>query len=146
MQAIEEQLKRRKDSVADFDRRIERAEAGVASALVQVVDAVMQQLEMIQQLSDVVREAPNEIRDREAPEVITLYRKWVEESAHLLLDISECERAGFPIARADEFRFAHMETKAFAHEPQRLINSARKADAGKVRPLDEVMNELRRRA
>lgn len=78
-------------------------------------------------------------------EVSRLYEIWYSSCDSLLRSISQFEQDGFQVENAERFREACRGTYIPGLEPEKLEAAARQFEAGRGRPLSEVMDGIRRR-
>jgi hypothetical protein len=85
---------------------------------------------------------------REAAEyLLTFYRDWEAPTAQIATRIAELQAGGARIESSDEFKRATLEARSVLNVSiEQLERSARDARQGKLRPLAEIRDELRRQA
>lgn len=80
-------------------------------------------------------------------QLLNFYRTWEAPSAQIVARIAELESKGFAVRGAEEFRRAALEARSTLNiSLDRLEHSAQQAREGKLRPLGEVRDELRRQS
>lgn len=78
-------------------------------------------------------------------EIYRLYEIWYASCDPLLRSITQLERDGYRVENAEKFREACRSSYIPGLEPEKLEAAARQFEAGRGRPLSEVMDGIRRR-
>jgi hypothetical protein len=79
--------------------------------------------------------------------LMAFYRDWERPTSQIAKRIAELQAQGQPVEGADEFRAATLRARSTLNiSLEKLERSVREADEGKLRPLGEIRDELRRRA
>jgi DNA-binding MarR family transcriptional regulator len=81
----------------------------------------------------------------DAEQLASMYQAWLTQSGRVLSAIDRLEADGFLIEGADEFRRRCREVRLMNFDFDRIEASLAAALAGRVRPLREAADELRRR-
>jgi hypothetical protein len=82
-----------------------------------------------------------------AGKLLSFYREWEGPTSQVARRIAELQAQGHHVAGADEFRAATLRARSTLNiSLEKLERSVREADEGKLRPLGEIRDELRRRA
>jgi hypothetical protein len=79
--------------------------------------------------------------------LLHFYRTWEAPAPRIVARIADLQSKGFVVRGAEEFRRATLEARGTLNiSLDRLEHSAQQAREGKLRPLGEVRNELRRQS
>jgi hypothetical protein len=82
-----------------------------------------------------------------AEQLMAFYREWERPTPQIAKQISQLQSEGHRVEGADEFRAATLYARSNLNiSLEKLERSVREADEGKLRPLGEIRDELRRRA
>lgn len=82
-----------------------------------------------------------------AEQLMTFYREWERPTTEIARRIADLQAKGQPVEGADEFRAAALRARSTLNiSLEKLERSVREADQGKLRPLGEIRDELRRQA
>ena len=82
-----------------------------------------------------------------AEQLLALYREWERPTPEIAKRIADLQAKGHGVEGADEFRAATLRARSTLDVSlEKLEHSVRDADEGKLRPLGEIRDELRRRA
>jgi hypothetical protein len=82
-----------------------------------------------------------------AEKLLAFYREWERPTSQIAWRIAELQANGHHVDGADEFRAATLRARGTLNiSLEKLERSVREADEGKLRPLGEIRDELRRRA
>lgn len=81
-----------------------------------------------------------------ADQLLAFYRTWEAPAAQIAAKIADLRSKGFEVQGSAEFQRAVLQAKStFDISLDRLTHSAQQAREGKLRPLGEIRDELRRR-
>jgi ornithine cyclodeaminase/alanine dehydrogenase-like protein (mu-crystallin family) len=123
----------------------QRAEASFAESVNLFVAAALDSLRIQTDRADIVSAATAAERDRLAPLVLQGYRDWLSDAHMALEDVEHVEERGMIVPDADEFRAAVRRIRVLVDNSDRLQAADRHAAEGRVVPLREAFDELRRR-
>jgi len=151
--AIEEQLRSAEIEAIGHDReasalreRIRHQETAYASTVEEMVSAVLDVYRNVTRLADLVAAASDDIREAWAPKVVAHFMKICANGREVLPDLEWAVAQGHPISKADEFRQAVDHAQVLSSNADRWLAAIKQLDEGRGVPLQEAMNELRRRA
>ena len=82
-----------------------------------------------------------------AEQLVSFYRDWERPTRRIAERIAELQARGIQVEGTDEFRAATLRARSTLNTSlEKLERSARDANEGKLRPLGEIRDELRRQA
>jgi len=82
-----------------------------------------------------------------AAKLLAFYREWERSIFQIAKRIAELQFEGHQVEGADDFKTATLHARSALNTSlEKLERSVREADEGKLRPLGEIRDELRRRA
>jgi hypothetical protein len=82
-----------------------------------------------------------------AEQLLSFYRDWERPTRQIAERIAELQAKGVRVEGGDDFRVATLHARSTLNTSlEKLERSARDADEGKLRPLGEIRDELRRQA
>lgn len=89
--------------------------------------------------------SPDRFAWETAEEFGSYYRDWQQRSRKVLQCIARCERRGFQVEKADEFRHACQEVALLPLDVQEVREAVEALDQGRGIPFTSVANALRDR-
>ena len=123
----------------------QRADASFAESVNLFVAASLESLRIQTERADIVAAAPAAERDHLAPVVLQGYRDWLADARTVIEDVRHVEQRGAVVPDADAFRTAVRRIRTIVDNSDRLQAADQHAAQGRVVPMREAFDELRRR-
>jgi hypothetical protein len=151
--SIEKQLEQWNSQANSTDERLSALreqicyiDADLAALAEQFVEIALDEWPLITRMADLTAAAPLANRTKWAPLVIARYKKFVNDAKECLPTIEAALRQGYEIKGIAAFRESIQDAEAVVSNADRWLNGIAQLDAGRGIPLQEAMDELRRRA
>ena len=151
--AIEEELTslerrevERHRALVALHEQLRAADAKLAESAEELVNAILDRFERVSAIADKVCRASAAVRQVWAPKVLEHYRQLAHLTAEVSPTVKWALQQGYPISRAGQFWGVARDCQMLATNADRWLNGMKQLDEKRGVPLQEAMDELRRRA